>query len=498
MTGRPEHSSAKGIRPRSTLGSTLIERFVEVVGARNIITAADLLLLWERDGSGARGVPDAVILPGSSAEVSAVVSIAAAAGIPLVARGAGTGLTGGAVTVRGGIALQLTRMRRILGVDAHARTALVEAGVANADLNAAANRFGLFYAPDPSSRRTCTIGGNAAENSGGPRSLRYGVTANHVVGMEVVIADGSVHWVGTGASEDVGVDLLGVLVGSEGTLAVITRLLVRLLELPGRVDTVAAAFESVDAANAVATGLLREGIVPAALELMDRTTVRAVDRKFRIGYPEAAGAVLMAELHGDVRGGLEVVEETALMLRRGGAQAVLRPRTTEESDSLWASRLGAISALSAIRPNFYLHDGVVPRSQLAEVLRLVEDIGRQYRIPIASVLHAGDGTLHPTLLFDALDPSAEAVVSEAADLIAMACIKAGGTLSGEHGVGADRQAAMRWQFEEEDLAAMRRVKQAFDPTGLLNPDKVLPVSTANPVAALPLPRIGATEGARWW
>jgi len=440
-------------------------------------------------------MPDAVVFPAGTEEVAAVVRAAARQGVPLVARGAGSGLSGGAVAVCGGIALSTSRMRRILEIEPHRRWAMVEPGVANGDLNAAAGRYGLFYAPDPSSRRTCTIGGNVAENSGGPRSLLYGVTSHHVLGLEVVFADGSVHWIGGESPDSVGLDLLGLLIGSEGTLAIITRVQTRLVPMPEALATVAAAFDSVGAANAAVSCLLESGLGPASSEIMDGPTVAAVEDKYRVGYPANAGAVLITELHGTCAGMPEMVAETAGVIRTGGGNGLFVAPDAEAAEPIWRSRQGAISALARIRPNFYLHDLVVPRTRVPAMVEAAAGIGRACRIPVASMVHAGDGNLHPTLLYDAREAGALEAVAEAAEEMLRACVAAGGTLSGEHGIGAEKNALLDWVYGPREIEAMAQVKRAFDPCGVLNPGKILPPDRF--VVAAPA-RTGSTEEAEWW
>jgi len=478
-----------------SLPPAVLHAVQDAVGSSNVITDPTLLLVWERDGSVARGMPDAVVFPASTEEVAAVVRAAARHRVPVVARGAGSGLSGGAVAVCGGIALSTSRMRRILEIEPHRRWAMVEPGVANGDLNAAAGRYGLFYAPDPSSRRTCTIGGNVAENSGGPRSLLYGVTSHHVLGLEVVFADGSVHWIGGESPDPLGLDLLGVLIGSEGTLAIITRVQTRLVSMPEAAATVAAAFDSVGAANAAVSCLLESGLGPASCEIMDRPTVAAVEDKYRVGYPANAGAVLITELHGTWAGTREMVAETADVIRTGGGNGLLVAMDAEAAEPIWRSRQGAISALARIQPNFYLHDLVVPRTRVPAMVDAAAGIGRACRIPVASMVHAGDGNLHPTLLYDARDAGALEAVAEAGEEMLRACVAAGGTLSGEHGIGAEKSALLGWVHGPREIEAMAQVKRAFDPRGVLNPGKILPADRF--VTTAPA-RTGSTEEAEWW
>ena len=476
---------------------TLITELAEAVGRDHVITDAAALRTYESDAlTGYRAIPLAVVLPETTVEVAAAVRVCAAHAIPFVARGAGTGLSGGAVTVRGGIALSLARMHRILEIDPRSRTALVEPGVVNADLSVEAARQGLFYAPDPSSQKACTIGGNAAENSGGPHCLYYGVTTNHIVGMEVVLADGSVHWIGGDDPDRPGLDLLGVLVGSEGTMAVITRIQVRLLAVPEAVQTLMAAFPTIETASHAVSDVIGHGIVPAALEMMDETTVGAVEAHYHAGYPTDAGAVLLVEVDGLVESAQELMHEVRRILERNEAFSVRLAADETERELLWAGRKGAIGALGRIKPNYYLHDGVVPRTRLPEVLRRVGEIAVHYQLPVANVFHAGDGNLHPNILFDLREPGTLARVEKAGEEMLRACIEAGGTLSGEHGIGLEKNAFMPWIYSPDDLQVMHRVKDVLDPHGLLNPGKIFP----DPDQSDPklVARTGVAADARWW
>jgi glycolate oxidase len=425
-----------------------------------------------------------------------VVRLAGRHRVPVVPRGAGTGLSGGAVTVNGGIALQLSRMRRILRVDSDTRTALVEPGVVNQDLQQAAASQGLFYAPDPSSQKACTIGGNAAENSGGPHCLYYGVTTNHVLGMEVVLADGSVAWLGGDAPDRVGLDLLGVMVGSEGTLCTITKILVKLLPLPESVVTLMAAFPTIETASHAVSAVIGHGIVPAALEMMDQVTIGAVEAHYRAGYPTDAGAVLLVEVDGLQETCGELSEEIERILRENEATNLRVAEDPDERELLWAGRKGAIGALGRIKPNYYLHDGVVPRTRLPEVLRRVGEIGKHYRLPVANVFHAGDGNLHPNILFDLRDEGIMGQVEGAGEEMLYAVVELGGTLSGEHGIGIEKNAFMPWIYSPDDLDAMQRVKRVLDPDGRLNPGKIFPDPEQK--AAKLAPRSGVAAEADWW
>jgi glycolate oxidase len=483
-----------------SLPGTVLSDLERIVGRQHVVHRPHDLKIFERDGSISGALPDAVVLPADRDEVVRVVKLAARWGVPVVPRGAGTGLSGGAVTLSGGIALQLSRMRRVLEIDPNARTALVEPGVVNADLQQAVARHGLFYAPDPSSQKACTIGGNAAENSGGPHCLYYGVTANHVIGLEVVFADGDVAWLGSNAPDRVGLDLLGVMVGSEGTLGTITKVKVRLLPLPESVVTLMAAFPTVDTASHAVSSVIGRQIVPAALEMMDQVTIGAVEAHYRAGYPTDAGAVLLVEVDGLRESCGELTEAVRGILEQNEATAMRVAEDPAERELLWAGRKGAIGALGRIRPNYYLHDGVVPRTRLPEVLQRVTEIGEHYRLPVANVFHAGDGNLHPNILFDLRDPGIMHQVEGAGEEMLRAVVELGGTLSGEHGIGIEKNAFMPWIYGPDDLDAMLRVKRVFDPEGLLNPGKIFPDPDVMQGAAEPklVARAGFCAEARWW
>ena len=474
----------------------VIEELRRITGREHVIDAANDLRIFERDASIEGAVPDAVVLAGSTEQVAAVIRVAAKHGIPVVPRGAGTGLSGGAVTIRGGIALQMTRMRHILEIDPVAQTALVEPGVVNQELSRAAAAHGLFYAPDPSSQRACTIGGNAAENSGGPHCLYYGVTTNHVLGMEVVLADGTVRWVSGDAPDHLGLDLCGVFVGSEGTLCAITKIKVRLLRTPPTIATLLAAFPTIEAASLAVSAVIARGIVPSALEMMDRVTVGAVEAHYGAGYPTDAGAVLLVEVDGIAESTRELMAAVRDVLAKNEGYAMREAQTGAERDLLWAGRKGAIGALGRIRPNYYLHDGVVPRSRLPQVLSTIGEIGEHYRLPVANVFHAGDGNLHPNILFDLRERDIIRQVESAGEEMLRAVVELGGALSGEHGIGLEKSAYMPWVFSADDLDAMQRVKRAFDHAGILNPGKIFPDPTRKHMHLAG--RTGLAIEAKWW
>ncbi len=478
------------------LAKSVVEELRRIVGRDSVIDAANDLRIFERDASIEGALPDGVVLAATTEQVAAVIKVAARHHIPVVPRGAGTGLSGGAVTIRGGIALQVTRMRRILEIDTVGQTALVEPGVVNQELSLAAAPLGLFYAPDPSSQKACTLGGNAAENSGGPHCLLYGVTTNHVLGMEVVLADGSVHWVSGDSPDRVGLDLCGVLVGSEGTLCAITKIKVRLLRTPPSVATLLAAFPTIETASHAVSAVIAHGIVPAALEMMDRVTVGAVEAHYHAGYPTDAGAVLLVEVDGIAESTRELMGAVRKVLGENQGYALREAQTVAERELLWAGRKGAIGALGRIKPNYYLHDGVVPRSRLPQVLSAVGEIGEHYKLPVANVFHAGDGNLHPNIMFDLREPGVLHQVEGAGEEMLRAVVELGGTLSGEHGIGLEKSAFMPWIFSADDLDAMQRVKRVFDGDGILNPGKIFPDPSRRHVQLAG--RTGLAVEAKWW
>ena len=478
------------------LPTTVVEELRRIVGRESVIDSANDLRIFERDASIEGALPDAVVLPATTEQVADVIRVAAKHRIPVVPRGAGTGLSGGAVTIRGGIALQVTRMRRILALDPVAQTALVEPGVVNLELSLVAAAHGLFYAPDPASQKACSIGGNAANNSGGPHCLYYGVTTNHVLGMEVVFADGSVQWVSGDSPERVGLDLCGVVVGSEGTMGVITKIKVRLLRTPPSVATLLAAFPNVETASQAVSAVIAAGIVPAALEMMDRVTVGAVEAHYHAGYPTDAGAVLLAEVDGISESTRELMAAVREVLAANQGYAMREAQSQAERDLLWQGRKGAIGALGRIKPNYYLHDGVVPRSRLPQVLSAVGEIGEHYKLPVANVFHAGDGNLHPNIMFDIREPGIMHQVEGAGEEMLRAVVELGGALSGEHGIGLEKSAFMPWIFSPDDLEAMQRVKNVFDPEGILNPGKIFPDPSRKQVQLAG--RMGLAIEAKWW
>ncbi len=458
-----------------------VDRLRQIVGSGNVVYHPDDLLVFEYDGSIDRGMPNAVAFPLNTHEVSRLMALTWEAGVPVVGRGSGTGLSGGAISHPDGIQIAFTRMNRILEVNVENRHAVVEPGVINLDLDTHVRRFGMRYAPDPSSQRACSLGGNVAENAGGPHCLAYGTTTNHVLGMEVVLEDGSVVSLGSMARETPGYDLRGVFTGSEGTFGIATRIMVRLLPVPEAVRTYLGIFPDVESACTAVSAVIGHGIVPAALEMIDALSIQAVQNVSDAGYPDDAGAVLLIELEGLTEEvdeiGLEVEaalwDTGASQVRKTGSQSDPEAEAAER-EQLWKGRKGALGALGSLAPNYYLVDGVVPRTQLARVLQQVAEVGRRHGVPIANVFHAGDGNLHPCLLFDERQPGALEKITVAGAEVLEVCVAAGGTLTGEHGVGLEKKDQMPLVYTEQDMAAMRRVRDAFAPRNNINPGKIFP------------------------
>ncbi|MBI2723492.1 MAG: FAD-binding protein [Chloroflexi bacterium] len=469
-------SSATGHQPttRRVVTPECVRDLERALGKRRVISSAEELIAFEFDGTIERGRPQAVVFPETTDEVAAAVRVARRHGVPVIPRGAGTGLSGGAVATIGGVIVALTRMKRILEVDAVNRTALVEPGVVNLDLSRAVARYALYYAPDPSSQRACTIGGNVAENAGGPHCLAYGATTNHVLGAEIVLADGEITWIG-GRNRDIpGYDLRGAFVGSEGTLAIATKILVRLMRLPESTRTLLAIFDTVDDASNAVSAIIADGILPSALEMMDRKIIAAVEPVIHAGYPLDAEAVLLIEVDGLEEATAEQADDIRRICRSNAAREVRIAVDIADRERLWAGRKTSISALGRLYPNYYVLDGVVPRTKLPSVLREVYAISARYGLDVANVFHAGDGNLHPNLLFDDRVPGAtERVLAAGADIMRV-CVDAGGSITGEHGVGLEKRDFIGWIFSPADLRAMAKLKVAFNAGEDYNPCKAFP------------------------
>jgi glycolate oxidase len=475
------------------MDAALVEEFA---AATDVIREPEQLRTYECDGlTGRRVVPELVALPASTAEVQAVVRICNRAGIPFVARGAGTGLSGGALPVAEGIVISLARMNRILDVDLEAGQIVVEPGVTNLDVTKAVAPHGFYYAPDPSSQQVCTIGGNVAENSGGAHCLKYGFTVNHVLAAELVLPDGELVELSVW---DEGPGLLGVFVGSEGTLGIATRLTLRVLRAPESVRTVLAGFAHTDGAGAAVSGTIAAGILPAAIEMMDAITIEAAEAAVNANYPADCGAVLIVELDGPTAQVEEDLERIEALCAANNAREVRIASDATDRANVWRGRKAAFAAMGRVSPDYYVQDGVVPRTKLPEVLRRIDALSEEHGLRVGNVFHAGDGNLHPLVLYDGrVDGEAERAELLAREIL-VACIDAGGSITGEHGVGNDKACAMPLMFGEDDIAAMQRLRRAFDPKGLANPGKIFPTprlcgEVPGPYREHPLEKAGLAE-----
>ncbi|RMG36906.1 MAG: FAD-binding protein [Planctomycetota bacterium] len=482
-----ERRSDKGRRNRAATAaaSPLVAQLRGIVGAERILFDPEELLVYECDGyTVEKKAPDVVVFPQSTEEVAAVVRCCLEHDVPFVPRGAGTSLAGGCLPVGGGVMVALTHMNRILEVSLRDRYAVVQPGVVNLHLTRYLAGTGFHYAPDPSSQGACTIGGNVATNSGGPHTLKYGVTTNHVLGLEVVLPDGTVTQFGGPCEDAAGYDLTGLLVGSEGTLGIATRIWVRITRDPQAHRTLLAVFDTVDDATRAISHIIGAGIIPAALEMMDQGIIEAVEAAFRFGFPLDAGAVLLIEVDG-----LEVcVDEEAgrieAICRDHHAREVRRAHSERERQLLWKCRKQAFGAIGRLSPSYCTQDGVVPRTKLPEILRFIYDVGKRFGLRIVNVFHAGDGNIHPILLFDERDGTQVRRVLQAGAEILGKCLELGGSVTGEHGIGVEKLDFMPRMFGDSGLAVMRSIREAFDPRGLCSPGKVLP--TAGGCSAEPI------------
>jgi glycolate oxidase len=456
------------------LAATVRRAFEGVLGRDGVIADRVRCRAYECDGlTGYRVVPELVLLPRDTEQVAAAVRICAQHGVPFVARGAGTGLSGGALPVADGVVISLARLKRVLEVDPADRRAVVQPGVTNLEITGAAAPHGLYYAPDPSSQQVCTIGGNVAENSGGAHCLKYGFTTNHVLEIEVVLADGSVVRLGAPTGEQAGPDLRGVFLGSEGTLGITTEITVRLLRTPETVRTLLADFPSIEQAGEVVGEIVGAGIVPAAVEMMDTLAIEAAEEAVHAGYTVGVPAALIVELDGPEAECDTEFEQVKEICERHGCTRLHIAGSADERARIWKGRKAAFAAVGRISPDYFVQDGVVPRTRLAEVLGRIGQMGDEAGLRVANVFHAGDGNLHPLVLYSAEKGETERA-EHLSGAIAELCVELGGSLSGEHGIGTDKACSMPKMFSRDDLATMARVRTAFDPEGLCNPGKLLP------------------------
>ena len=462
--------------PASTkLSDGVLSALRTIAGDDAVIARPTELRVYECDGyTLEKSAPEVVVLPRSTEQVAAVVALLHREGIAFVPRGAGTGLSGGCLPVNAPVMIGTSRMTRIVEIDLANRRAVVEAGVVNLSVTNAVKQHGLLYAPDPSSQMACTIGGNVAENSGGPHTLKYGVTTNHVLGVELVLPNGDVVELG-GAAEDIpGYDLTGLVVGAEGTFGIVTKATLRLVRQPEAWKTLLGIFESVDAATASVSGIIAAGIIPAALEMMDQLIVGAVEAAFHFGFPTDAGAVLIIELDGLAAGLDQQAQRVAEICRANRARDVQVAKDQTERTALWKSRKRAFGAVGRLAPNYCTQDGVVPRTKVPDILRRITAIGRRYQLSIGNVFHAGDGNIHPIILFDERDADQVRRVLDAGREILEACVALGGSVTGEHGIGVEKIGQMPLIFTPEDLLVMSQLRRVFDPEVRCNPGKIFP------------------------
>lgn len=455
----------------------LVDQLRQIVGVANVLASPDDLLVYECDGFVIeKNSPDLVVFPETAEQIAEIVRACNQAEVPFLPRGAGTSLAGGCLPVGGGVMIVLTRMRRILDINLRDRYAVVQPGVVNVWLTQALKGSGFHYAPDPSSQGACTLGGNVATNSGGPHTLKYGVTVNHVLGVEVVLADGQIVQLGGPAEPAAGLDLVGAMVGSEGTLGIVTKIWVRLTRDPEGYRTLVGVFDSVEDATSSISSIIGAGIIPAALEMMDQGILVAVEEAFQFGFPLDAKAVLLIEVDG-LNAGLDGQRDRIVeLLQQNGVREVRLAKDDKERLKLWKCRKQAFGAIGRLSPSYCTQDGVVPRTRLPHIVRRIEEIGQKHQLKIVNVLHAGDGNIHPILLFDERDADQLRRVLLASNEILQECLDCGGSVTGEHGIGVEKISFMNKMFSPSDLAAMNRLRVAFNPTNRLSPDKMLPTA----------------------
>jgi len=456
------------------LPAALKQRVSALLGPQGCLDRTEDLALYEYDGGVDKHPPDLVVFPRTTEHVAALVKLACEFDVPFVGRGAGTGLSGGAIPREGGMMIAFARMNRILEIDLENERAVVQPGVVNLDITLAVENRGYFYAPDPSSQRACTIGGNVAENAGGPHTLAYGVTTNHVVALELVLADGTVIQTGAAEPDLPGYDLTGLLTGSEGTMALVTKVTVRLMRKPELVKTILAVYELSEDAGRTVAEITARSITPVAVEMLDGVMLRMVEEATHAGYPMDAAAVLLIELEGireAVEAQVEQIREACLLC---GAREFRVARTAEERDLLWKGRKNAFGAVGRVSPTYYVQDGVVPRTKVAPTLHFIGEVSRKYGLTISNIFHAGDGNLHPIILFNPRKPGDLDKARACGEEILTWCIGAGGSITGEHGVGMEKNELMAKLFTPETLDTIRSLKNLFDPGNRLNPGKVLP------------------------
>ena len=456
----------------------IIYKFKNIVGSSYVIHATEDLIAYEYDGSIDRSLPNIVVIPKNTKQISEILKICYTNQVPVIARGAGTGLSGGAIAQNGGVSIGFSRMTEIIEIDPENHLAIVEPGVINSELSEKVSEYNLYYAPDPSSQQVCTLGGNIAENSGGLHCLKYGVTTNHIIGMEIALSNGDLVWVGDKTRESPGYDLRGIVIGSEGTLALATKLVVRLLKKPETVKTFLAAFKSISDASEVVSQIISSGIIPSAIEMMDKLAISAVESSINPGYPHNAEAILLVEIDGLHEAVIEESKDITQIFKQYDLLELREAQDEKERINLWKGRKGVLGALGHLAPNYYLVDGTIPRTKLVEVLGKINQISKKIKLPIANVLHAGDGNLHPAILFNERNTSERDKALEAGAEILKICVEVGGVLSGEHGIGLEKQEYMPLMFNQSDLKSMSNLIYAFDSPNF-NPNKIFPTGKKN-------------------
>jgi glycolate oxidase len=467
-------NTAARTQSEARLPSSFLQQVERIVGRDGYLHRPEDLVLYEYDGGVDKARPDLVAFPRSTAEVSSLVKLARDYDVAIVGRGAGTGLSGGVIPRAGGLVISFARMNQILEIDLENERAVVQPGVVNLDITLAVQAMGYFYAPDPSSQRACTIGGNVSENAGGPHTLAYGVTTNHVLGLEYVLPDGSVHRSGGKQLDLPGYDIVGLLTGSEGTMALITEVIVRLMRQPEVVKTILAIYDSPKDAGSTVAEITARAITPVAVEMLDGVMLRMVEEATHAGYPIDAAAVLLIELEGLREAVEEQTEQIRAVCQACRAREFRVARSAEERELLWKGRKNAFGAVGRVSPSYYVQDGVVPRTKIAPTLDFIHSVAQKYGLTISNIFHAGDGNLHPIILFDPRKPGELEKAKQAGDEILEFCIAAGGSITGEHGVGMEKMELMAHQFSDDTLEMIRRFKNLFDPQCRLNPGKVLP------------------------
>lgn len=465
------------------MAQNLIKDLTKIVGKENILADLKDLISYSYDATMRQELPDVIVFPRSTAEVQAIMKLSHREKIPAVPRGAGTNLSGGTIPVKGGIILEISRMNRILEINTANRRAVVEPGVVNLDLQNALSPLGYFYPPDPASQKSSTLGGNIGENAGGPMCLRYGVTSKYVCGMEVVLADGEVINTGDYVEDFPGYDLRGLFIGSEGMLGIATKLILHIIPKPEASQTMLAIFDHLEDGGQAVSDIISAGIVPGAMELLDQKMCQVIEQSVNAGYPTDAAGILLIEVAGLADTLEKQVQEISDICRKDKVRELRIAQSNAERDALWKGRRGAFGSVARICPPYIVCDGTVPRNKLPEALHKVGEIAEKNKVLIVNVAHAGDGNLHPLILFDVNNPEERKAAKVAGENVLDACIAMGGTISGEHGIGLEKMGAMRSMFDPPDIAAMRKVKHVFDPDDIFNPGKMFPPETETPQPA---------------